>query len=539
MKVCIIQPAYSTDYSESDIYFEEQLKLIDHCDESMDLIVLPEACDIPCLAKTKEMGEASSEKFTKRLLDKVKETAKRCGAILFVNARSYDESPSGRNTTYAFNRDGELVGKYFKQHLTPGEVTKSRLDSDYTFEHSEPTVIEIEGLRFAFLTCYDFYFYEAFANIARQNVDIVIGCSHQRSDTHLALEIMSQNLAYNTNSYVIRSSVSMDESSDIGGASMVVAPNGQVLVNMKSRVGLETVEIDPRAKYFKPAGFGNPPSAHYEYIEKGRRPWKYRPGGSAIVRSDEFMPYPRTCAHRGFNSVAPENSLAAFGAAVAMGAEEIEFDLWFTKDGEIVSIHDPTLERVSNGTGKIWEHTLSELKALDFGVKFGDKYKGLRIATFEELLKQFAGRAIMNIHVKIWDVKQADPKYNEIASLIRKYDCEKHVYFMSSNTESLLKMRELLPAASYCQGAGEGNDKMIAKAIEHGFDKVQIVSWYPYDKSMIDECHAHGIKVNFCQADKPNDANWLLDMGVDCILTNDFHIVYETVRDRLETTRYF
>ena len=52
------------------------------------------------------------------------------------------------------------------------------------------------------------------------------------------------------------------------------------------------------------------------------------------------MPYPRVCAHRGFSTIAPENSMPAFGAAVAMGAEEIEFDLWYTKDGEIVSIFD-------------------------------------------------------------------------------------------------------------------------------------------------------------------------------------------------------
>ena len=66
---------------------------------------------------------------------------------------------------------------------------------------------------------------------------------------------------------------------------------------------------------------------------------------------------------------------------------------------------------------------------------------------------------------------------------------------------------------------------MIELAIKHGFDKVQIVGWFPYDKEMVDKCHAHGIKVNFCQADKPEDAKWLFDMGVDCVLTNDFHYV--------------
>lgn len=202
MKISVIQPRYSSDFKDSDACFEEQLKLIDLCDASMDIIVLPESCDIPAFAGTAEESKASALKYNKILLDKVSETARRCNAIVFANARSFDESEAGRNTTYAFDRSGNIVGKYFKEHLTAGEVKRLRVDSDYTFEHSEPTVIEIEGIRFAFLTCYDFYFYEAFANIARQNVDVIIGCSHQRTDSHLALEFITQNLAYNTNAYV-------------------------------------------------------------------------------------------------------------------------------------------------------------------------------------------------------------------------------------------------------------------------------------------------------------------------------------------------
>ena len=442
MKICIIQPAYSTDYDRSEHYFEEQLKLMAQCDDSMDLIVLPEACDVPCLAKTKADGEASSKKFTERMLREASDLAKRCNAMVFFNAR-YGEIGAQRNTTYALNRNGEIRGMYFKQHLTPGEVTKSRLDSDYTFEFSEPTVVEMEGLRFGFLTCYDFYFYEMFANMARQRLDIIIGCSHQRSDTHQALEIMSRNLAYNTNAYVLRSSVSMDETSDIGGASMVVAPTGRVLANLYSKVGLLTVDIDPSDKYYKPAGFGNPDAAHYEYIERGRRPWKYRPAGSAIIRHDDIMPYPRVCAHRGFNTIAPENSLPAFGAAVAMGAEEIEFDLWYTKDGEVVSMHDSTLDRVSDGTGKIRDYTLAELRELDFGSKRGEAFKGMRIPTFEEILKKFACHCIMNIHLKEMGNK---PEYlDKVVALIRKYDCERYVYFMSGDNALLERLQREYP----------------------------------------------------------------------------------------------
>lgn len=110
------------------------------------------------------------------------------------------------------------------------------------------------------------------------------------------------------------------------------------------------------------------------------------------------MPARRLCAHRGFSTIAPENGMAAFGAAVALGASEIEFDLWWTKDGEIVSIHDPTLDRVSDGSGNVWEHTLAELRELDFGAKKGPHFKGTRIIRSEDILAKFSRQVIMNIH---------------------------------------------------------------------------------------------------------------------------------------------
>lgn len=158
---------------------------------------------------------------------------------------------------------------------------------------------------------------------------------------------------------------------------------------------------------------------------------------------DDVMKYPRICAHRGFNTVAPENSLPAFGAAVALGAEEIEFDLWSSKDGVLVSCHDDTLERVSNGTGKLCDYTYEELLQFDFGIKYGEKFKGLRIPTFEELLQKFAGRVIMNIHVKIWDrTYNGDQMLEVIVALIRKYGCERYIYFMSSNDEVIARLRK-------------------------------------------------------------------------------------------------
>ena len=90
-------------------------------------------------------------------------------------------------------------------------------------------------------------------------------------------------------------------------------------------------------------------------FEKITEKRSYKNSGAGFVESDREMAYPRLCAHRGFSTIAPENSMPAFGAAVAMGAEEIELDLWPTADGEIVSCHDGTLDRVSTGSGRLSE----------------------------------------------------------------------------------------------------------------------------------------------------------------------------------------
>lgn len=529
MKVCIVQPFYPTDYDRSDEMFQWELDAMDRCDPSMDLIAFPESTDVPCYAKEREKAISSHEKYACELLKKASETAKRCDSVLFINA--YQMTESGlRNTTYAFDRKGNIVGCYYKQHLTPSETSERKLDSEYSFEFSEPTILEIDGIRYGFLTCYDFYFYESFSKLARYKPDIIIGCSHQRTDSHETLEMMTKFCAYNTNAYVVRSSVSMGEHETVGGSSMVVSPEGKVLLNMASNVGMECVQIDPTKKYFKPGGFNNPLMAHYEYIEKGRRPWKYRPGGSAIVRYDSIMPYPRTCAHRGFNTVAPENSMPAYGAAVAMGADEIEFDLWWTKDGEVVSSHDRKLERVSTGNGFINEHTYEELLTYDFGIKHDPAFAGLKILKFEDILNKLACHTIMNIHIKCRNNTDPLPEeyLRKIISLIRKYDCSRHVYFMCGNDVILQQLGQLAPDIARCVGAGDDEWNLVDRAIRLGCQKVQFFKPY-FNQAMIDKAHKHGIICNVFYSDDPEETKQFLDMGIDVILTNDFNRINQVV----------
>jgi len=297
-------------------------------------------------------------------------------------------------------------------------------------------------------------------------------------------------------------------------------------------VGIGLCEFDPAEKYYKAAGFGGDKKAHYEYIEQGRRPWNYRPAGSAIIRGDDTMPYPRICAHRGFSAVAPENTMPAFGAAVALGADEMEFDLWPTKDGEIVSCHDATLDRVSTGTGKIYDHTYAELAELDFGIKFDEKFKGLRIVRFEEILQKFAGHVIMNIHVKPLSLDAPYPEeiIRKIVGLIRKYDCAKHVYFMLEPDEHIRQFKAIAPDIPVCVGHLDARRwEIVERAIELKAEKVQLFKPY-FNQEKIDLAHRHGIICNVFWSDEEEEAKQFLEMGIDTILSNQYQRIAPIVK---------
>ena len=539
MKVAIIQPGYSLQFDCVDNGFQQVLSYLDTCDSSLDLIVLPEYSDVPGNVRNQAEYNHFVEKNHEILMQKVSETAVRCQALVFVNA-AFESDAGYRNTTFAVDKTGKVIGRYFKAHPAPSEVRGAEqggvgLDVQYSYDFQEPYVLEVDGVRYGFMTCYDFYFYEAYARLARENVDVIIGASLQRTDTHQALEIMGRFLSYQTNSYLLRASVSLGLNSPVGGSGMVVSPDGSMLVNMKSQVGIATCEINPKEKYYKAAGFGGKTKAHYEYIEEGRRPWNYRPAGSAIIQNEELMGYPRVCAHRGFSAVAPENTMPAFGAAIALGAQEIEFDLWPTKDGEIVSCHDATLDRVSTGTGSILNHTYEELTKFDFGVKYDEKFKGLGIVRFEEILQKFAAHTIMNIHVKPISLNEPYPEemMKKIVALIRKYDCEKYVYFMLEPDEHIRQFKAYAPDIPVCVGhLFDRPWSIVDRAIELHAEKVQLYKPY-FNQDMIDLAHKHGIRCNVFWSDDVEETKSYIKMGIDTILSNNYLINANAVKDMI------
>ena len=521
MKARVIQPYYGKGEQAAYECLKWELDELAKCDASLDLIVLPESSDVQALMPDAVTRARVVARNHAPLMEACAATAKRCRAIVFANA--VEVTPEGQqNVTYAFDRAGKQVGMYRKEHLTPGEKKLfGPVATAYTREWSSPTVLEIEGVRYAFLTCYDFYFYENYSNLARMKPDVIIGCSHQRSDPHHVLETIGSFCAYNTAAYLVRASVSMGVDSPVGGGSMVVGPDGKVLGNLRSEVGVLDVVFDPHAKYLKPAGFGNAPATHPEYVEKGRCPWKYRPSGSAIVPGLADAPAKRLCAHRGFSATAPENSLPAFGSAVSLGAAEIEFDLWWTKDGEIVSLHDATIDRVSDGTGKVFEKTYAELQAYDFGTKQrGAHFAGLRIIRFADILAKFSCHTLFNIHVK--PDRLSDDQIRQLLRLIDDYDARRHVYFMTGSAPLIRSLTRLAPDIPVCLGAG---GRSFMKHVE---DAVALKCWGiqlfkgRFDEETVKAAKAAGLRVNVFWSDNPEEARRYLEMGVDTILTNDY-----------------
>ena len=277
------------------------------------------------------------------------------------------------------------------------------------------------------------------------------------------------------------------------------------------------------------------------FVKKEER--TYKNSGAGFVESDTEMLYPRLCAHRGFSTIAPENSMPAFGAAVAMGAEEIEFDLWPTADGEIVSCHDGTLDRVSTGSGRLSEKTLAELLTYDFGIKYGSRFVGMQIVQFEEILEKLAGRCIMNIHIKSdeegtgWKAETAAPYTEEtlakIVHLIRRYDCADHVYFMTPNRVILGILQKIAPEMHRVCGFSGDPKYMIPEAVEFGCTGIQLFKPY-FDQAMVDEAHEKGLMCTVFWADDPDEAERYLDMGIETILTNDYEVVANRVNGRLQ-----
>lgn len=124
----------------------------------------------------------------------------------------------------------------------------------------------------------------------------------------------------------------------------------------------------------------------------------------------------RVAAHRGNSRWFPENTLVAFESALTLPVDQIEIDLHMTQDGEIVMMHDHTVDRTTNGSGLVRDLTLKEIKALDAGGWKGDAFIGTRVPTFIEFLELVKDHPDMTYNVELKDYPLTDPEWARISA---------------------------------------------------------------------------------------------------------------------------
>ena len=150
-------------------------------------------------------------------------------------------------------------------------------------------------------------------------------------------------------------------------------------------------------------------------------------------------------AHRGVSGHYPENTSAAFYAASKLPIAGIELDVHLTADGELVVIHDETIDRTSNGTGYVKDYTLQQLRAFDYGSWFSEEFVGENIPTLGEVLEFFVGtHHVINIELKT-DVFPYEGIESLVIKEIATHQMTERVIISSFNHESLQIVTQLAP----------------------------------------------------------------------------------------------
>ena len=225
-------------------------------------------------------------------------------------------------------------------------------------------------------------------------------------------------------------------------------------------------------------------------------------------------------AHRGASAYRPENTLEAFALAIEQKADGIELDVHLTQDGYVVVAHDERLERVSNGTGFINDHTLDQLKALNFNRCFPAQ-SACRIPTLEEVYSLVKGSpAKVNIELKTTEFMYPELP-QKLIRLEREYAMEERVIYSSFNHYSLLAIKQIKPDAKigllYALGVVDPwvYAKYVSAAAIH--PHYAIIMALP---DAVRLCHENGILVNVWTVDDAKALGYMFQCGVDAVITN-------------------
>lgn len=226
-------------------------------------------------------------------------------------------------------------------------------------------------------------------------------------------------------------------------------------------------------------------------------------------------------AHRGFSGYYPENTMLAFQkTAEERLADGIELDIQMTKDGELVIMHDETLDRTTNGSGYLKDYTLEELKTLSVGVNVKGFFPRQTIPTLREYFTWLkTTKLITNIELKtsVFEYKGIEEK---LIAMVHESGLEEQIWYSSFNHYTIAKVKELMPEAKCGLLMDTWLMNVGSYAASQNAATVNACSWFCCKEGVAEDLHAHGIKL---QAWTPNDADLmkkLVDCGTDVLITN-------------------
>lgn len=284
-------------------------------------------------------------------------------------------------------------------------------------------------------------------------------------------------------------------------------------------VVLALVPFAASAAFLMPGGF---PAASAE------PPASSRNLSSGVWKTEGAPPSrPWIIAHRGVSMRAPENTFAAFDLAVQEGAGFIELDVRRSRDGRLVVIHDATVNRTSNGTGRVADLAWDELRRLDAGSWFGPVFAGQPIPLLEEVLDRYAVRIGLLVELK-------DPGLErELAGMLARRGLQdgsgKRVIVQSFDAESMRRLRKLLPGIPTGVLIGPDRKPVTDAELDRcaAFANFINPSLETVDPALVRRIHERGMGVLAWIVRRTREVAPLLEAGVDGIITDDPALVPE------------
>lgn len=224
-------------------------------------------------------------------------------------------------------------------------------------------------------------------------------------------------------------------------------------------------------------------------------------------------------AHRGASGYAPENTLEAFAKAIEMGADGIELDVQMTKDGQLVILHDETVDRVSNGKGFVKDYTYEELVKLNVNKKFPE-YGKVTIPTLEEVYRLIQDTDLMiNVELKNGVIFYQNLE-ERVLELTDWYGLGDRVIYSSFNHYSIMKLKRLQPCVKTGFLYEDGYLNMPLYAEQYGVEALHPAIYNLQYPHFIEDCRARGIALRVWTVNDTEDMKMLCENGINSMITN-------------------